>query len=46
MDTYKDAVELNDLWASGSAPWRLWADDGNGHRARSRTPDTGPVARL
>jgi glucose-1-phosphate cytidylyltransferase len=24
MDTYKDAVELNDLWASGSAPWKLW----------------------
>jgi glucose-1-phosphate cytidylyltransferase len=22
MDTYKDAIELNDLWASGSAPWR------------------------
>jgi glucose-1-phosphate cytidylyltransferase len=21
MDTYKDAVELNDLWASGNAPW-------------------------
>ncbi|HVI38666.1 MAG TPA: sugar phosphate nucleotidyltransferase [Gaiellales bacterium] len=21
MDTYKDAVLLNDLWASGSAPW-------------------------
>jgi glucose-1-phosphate cytidylyltransferase len=21
MDTYKDAVELNDLWVSGSAPW-------------------------
>jgi len=21
MDTYKDAVELNDLWSSGSAPW-------------------------
>jgi len=21
MDTYKDAVELNDLWTSGSAPW-------------------------
>jgi glucose-1-phosphate cytidylyltransferase len=21
MDTYKDAVELNDLWASGEAPW-------------------------
>lgn len=23
MDTYKDAVALNDLWASGTAPWRL-----------------------
>ena len=21
MDTYKDAVRLNDLWASGDAPW-------------------------
>jgi len=25
MDTYKDAVQLNDLWASGAAPWKLWA---------------------
>ncbi len=24
MDTYKDAVVLNDLWASGEAPWRAW----------------------
>jgi len=24
MDTYKDAVVLNDLWAGGEAPWRLW----------------------
>jgi glucose-1-phosphate cytidylyltransferase len=24
MDTYKDAVLLNDLWAAGEAPWRLW----------------------
>jgi glucose-1-phosphate cytidylyltransferase len=24
MDTYKDAVQLNDLWASGAAPWRVW----------------------
>ena len=22
MDTYKDALALNDLWASGDAPWR------------------------
>ena len=25
MDTYKDAVALNDLWAAGVAPWKLWA---------------------
>jgi glucose-1-phosphate cytidylyltransferase len=24
MDTYKDAVALNDLWASGAAPWKRW----------------------
>ncbi len=24
MDTYKDAVALNELWASGRAPWKLW----------------------
>ncbi|MET0559122.1 MAG: sugar phosphate nucleotidyltransferase [Solirubrobacterales bacterium] len=28
MDTYKDAVVLNDLWASGEAPWRVWAEAG------------------
>lgn len=27
MDTYKDAVALNDLWASGQAPWRMWAQE-------------------
>jgi glucose-1-phosphate cytidylyltransferase len=26
MDTYKDAVELNDLWASGKAPWLAFAN--------------------
>jgi glucose-1-phosphate cytidylyltransferase len=25
MDTYKDAVALNDLWESGQAPWRALA---------------------
>jgi glucose-1-phosphate cytidylyltransferase len=24
MDTYKDAVILNDLWSAGRAPWRIW----------------------
>ena len=32
MDTYKDAVLLNDLWGSGSPPWRVWE------------PQPGPVA--
>ncbi|MGH2878363.1 MAG: sugar phosphate nucleotidyltransferase [Solirubrobacteraceae bacterium] len=27
MDTYKDAVALNDLWAAGAAPWRRPRDD-------------------
>lgn len=26
MDTYKDAVELNDLWSSGEPPWAVWAE--------------------
>jgi glucose-1-phosphate cytidylyltransferase len=26
MDTYKDAVALNDLWSTGQAPWRLWGE--------------------
>jgi hypothetical protein len=24
MDTYKDAVVLNDLWTAGEAAWRIW----------------------
>jgi glucose-1-phosphate cytidylyltransferase len=28
MDTYKDAIALNDLWSAGSAPWRLWRERG------------------
>jgi glucose-1-phosphate cytidylyltransferase len=25
MDTYKDAVELDDMWRRREAPWRIWA---------------------
>jgi glucose-1-phosphate cytidylyltransferase len=25
MDTYKDAVLLNDLWERGDPPWKVWA---------------------
>ncbi len=28
MDTYKDAVELNDLWSAGDAPWPTWVASG------------------
>jgi glucose-1-phosphate cytidylyltransferase len=28
MDTYKDAIVLNDLWATGDAPWCVWAPAG------------------
>jgi len=28
MDTYKDAVVLNDLWAAGRAPWAIWERQG------------------
>jgi glucose-1-phosphate cytidylyltransferase len=33
MDTYKDAVALNDLWEAGQAPWRMW-DRALAHQAR------------
>ncbi len=26
MDTYKDAVLLNDLWENEQAPWRIWKE--------------------
>jgi glucose-1-phosphate cytidylyltransferase len=35
MDTYKDAVVLNDLWAAGEAPWRVW------ERRPAPAPDPG-----
>jgi len=24
MDTYRESKLLNDLWGSGTAPWRVW----------------------
>ena len=33
MDTYKDAIVLNDLWAGGSPPWRVWEPDAEQTRA-------------
>jgi glucose-1-phosphate cytidylyltransferase len=34
MDTYKDAVTLNDLWSERQAPWAVWERDAAGSRAR------------
>ena len=30
MDTYKDAVMLNDLWNAGDPPWRVWPEEAAG----------------
>lgn len=27
MDTYREYKALNDLWAAGKAPWKVWCDD-------------------
>jgi glucose-1-phosphate cytidylyltransferase len=27
MDTYRDLNELNELWSSGEAPWKVWEDE-------------------
>ena len=27
MDTYRDYLHLNDLWKSGSPPWKIWAGE-------------------
>jgi len=29
MDTYKDAVMLDDLWSSGNPPWKVWGGTHN-----------------
>jgi glucose-1-phosphate cytidylyltransferase len=38
MDTYKDAVSLNDMWQSGQAPWHLWRE-----RAGVKQPAAGAL---
>ncbi|MGD0454455.1 MAG: sugar phosphate nucleotidyltransferase [Solirubrobacteraceae bacterium] len=41
MDTYKDAVALNDLWASGEAPWRVRGQDAS--RQEQATDTAAPI---
>ena len=26
MDTLRDRMQLEDLWAAGEAPWKVWQD--------------------
>jgi glucose-1-phosphate cytidylyltransferase len=28
MDTLRDKIALNEIWRSGTAPWKLWRDNG------------------
>jgi glucose-1-phosphate cytidylyltransferase len=44
MDTYKDAVALNDMWAAGEAPWRLWEANGEA-AAGARVPSGAAPSR-
>jgi len=34
MDTFKDKQQLDNLWATGAAPWEIWKTNGNGHAAK------------
>lgn len=43
MDTYKDAIVLNDLWSAGSPPWRIWESSTSDEPVAAGTDtDTGP----
>lgn len=37
MDTLRDKMVLEDLWASGKAPWKVWADDDRAEQAHDDT---------
>jgi glucose-1-phosphate cytidylyltransferase len=45
MDTYKDAVVLNDLWAEGDAPWTIWPPTLSG-RSSFRIADESTTPRV
>jgi glucose-1-phosphate cytidylyltransferase len=45
MDTYKDAVVLNDLWVSGEPPWTTWPPTSSG-RSSFRIPEENTTPRV
>jgi glucose-1-phosphate cytidylyltransferase len=42
MDTYRDAIVLNDLWSAGEAPWRVW--DPSPEPGGAATPSEGAAS--
>ncbi|MBA2239854.1 MAG: NTP transferase domain-containing protein [Solirubrobacterales bacterium] len=43
LDTYKDAVMLNDLWRAGSAPWAVWESPTSPASGTALAGDAGTV---
>jgi glucose-1-phosphate cytidylyltransferase len=42
MDTFKDKQQLESLWSSGTAPWKIWQTSTNGKNgATSTAPEFG-----
>jgi glucose-1-phosphate cytidylyltransferase len=44
MDTLRDKIVLEELWASGNPPWKVWSDDEDQHRVPA-SAKTGEVNR-
>jgi len=40
MDTFKDKQQLDDLYASGNAPWEVWKQIHKGHSAKAPAQST------
>ena len=41
MDTFKDKDRLEEMYATGEAPWELWKSNGNGAGQRGGAPPRG-----
>ena len=49
MDTLRDKMALEELWASGKAPWRVWKETSSFNHERDRSTggcDTSPALTL
>ena len=39
MDTLRDKMVLEELWASGKAPWKVWSDPVDADRTAADYPE-------